>query len=568
MPKKILIIGAVALGPKAACRVKRLDPTAQVTMIDKGDIVSYGGCGIPYFISGDVSDIKELRTTSFKTVRDESFFRQAKDVTVLTNTLALAIDRKAKLVRVRDLASGQEQDLAYDNLVLATGATPRRLGLPGQDLPGVFSVADLHDAEAIREIISQGRVSRAVVVGSGFIGLEVAEALRDMWGLEVAVVEVMDQVLPANLSPVLARMAEEHLRENGLELHFSEKVLGFEGQDRVERVVTDKRVIEAEMVVVAAGVVPNTALAGQAGLALSARGGVLVDEHMRSSDPDIFAGGDCVEVANLITGQPFFLPLGSMANRQGRVIGSNLAGGSAKFPGAVGSFAVKTFERTMAGAGLTPAQAAKAGFNALSTLVIQLDRAHFFPGKELMTLELTVDRDTRRILGIQGLGPMGDALVGRIGAVAGIMSRGATVGDLSNLEYPYSPPFSQAMDIVNTLGNVADNMLMGMNQGISPGEFEKLFAGDQNQTCFFLDCREPDNASPFLTRHPGVWHNIPQGSLRERLAEVPRDKTVVLVCNTGSRSYEAQVTLNQAGIKDVLNLHGGMAALKQTGIKL
>jgi rhodanese-related sulfurtransferase len=163
---------------------------------------------------------------------------------------------------------------------------------------------------------------------------------------------------------------------------------------------------------------------------------------------------------------------------------------------------------------------------------------------------------------------MGDALVGRIGAVAGIMSRGATVGDLSNLEYPYSPPFSQAMDIVNTLGNVADNMLMGMNQGISPGEFEKLFAGDQNQTCFFLDCREPDNASPFLTRHPGVWHNIPQGSLRERLAEVPRDKTVVLVCNTGSRSYEAQVTLNQAGIKDVLNLHGGMAALKQTGIKL
>ena len=564
MPQQVVIIGAVALGPKAACRFKRLEPDSKVTMIDRDSIVSYGGCGIPYFISGDVSDLRELRTTSFKLVRDEAFFRDCKDVTLLTRTEALSIDRAAKSVRLRNLDTGLESELAYDKLVISTGAAARKLNIPGEDLPGVHPVGNLHDAVAVKELISGGKAGKAVVVGSGFIGLEVAEALADMWGLEVSIVEVQDRLLPRNISPLLARMAAEHLTEKDVALYFGEKVLAIEGQGKVERVVTDKRTIEADLVIMAAGVLPNGQLAREAGLAVSPRGAVIVDEFMRTSDPDIFAGGDCVEVPNLAAGGSLHLPLGSMANRQGRVIGTNLAGGEARFPGAVGSFAVKIFERTISGAGLTPEQAAQSGFDALSATVVQFDRAHFFPGKELMTLEATVDRKTRRVLGVQGFGPAGDALVGRVGAVAALMQKGCTVDDLCVLEYPYSPPFASAMDIVNTLGTVADNMLAGMNQGLSPSEFERLFDGDGKQ-CFFLDCREPDNAAPYLEGHPGKWHNIPQGQLRRRLEEVPRDKTVVLICNTGIRSYEAQITLEQAGYKDVLNLHGGMAALRQSG---
>lgn len=565
MSQHVVIIGAVALGPKAACRFKRLEPDSRVTMIDRDAIVSYGGCGIPYFISGDVSDLKELRTTSFKLVRDESFFHDCKDVCVLTRTEAVSIDRAARTVLTRNLDTGEERTVGYDKLVLATGASPRRLNIPGEDLPGVHPVANLHDATAVRDMISSGKAGRAVVVGSGFIGLEVAEALADMWGLEVAVVEVMDHVLPRNLSPELALMAEAHLREKGVELHFGEKVLAVEGEGRVERVVTDKRTLEADLVVMAAGVIPSGELARSAGLDVSARGGVLVDETMRTSDPLVFAGGDCVEIKNLVTGGTMNLPLGSMANRQGRVIGTNLAGGDARFPGAVGSFAVKIFERNIAGAGLTPAQAAQAGLDAVSALVIQFDRAHFYPGKELMTLELTAERGTRRVLGVQGIGPSGDALVGRVGAIAALMQKGCTVDDLSVLEYPYSPPFSSAMDIVNTVGTVADNMLAGMNQGISPERFAELFAkGDK--ACFFLDCREPDNAGPYQQAFPDKWANIPQGQLRQRLDEIPRDRRVVLVCNTGIRSYEAQITLGQAGLTDVENLHGGMAGLRQSGL--
>jgi len=565
MSQHVVIIGAVALGPKAACRFKRLEPGSCVTMIDRDALVSYGGCGIPYYISGDVSDLKELRTTSFKLVRDEAFFRDCKDIRVLTRTEAVSIDRAAKKVLARDLETGREEAIPYDKLVIGTGAAPRRLNIPGEDLPGVHPVANLHDAEGIRTLISTGQAGKAVVVGSGFIGLEVAEALADMWGLEVAVVELMDHLLPRNISPVLARMAQAHLEEKGVELYFGEKVLAIEGEGKAERVVTDKRTLDADLVVLAAGVIPNGALARDAGLSVSPRGGILVDETMRTSDPDIFSGGDCVEIKNLVTGQTMNLPLGSMANRQGRIIGTNLAGGDARFPGAVGSFAVKLFERSIAGAGLTPEQAKQAGIDAVSALVVQFDRAHFFPGHALMTLEVTVERGTRRVLGIQGIAPSGDALVGRVGAVAALMQKGCTVDDLCVLEYPYSPPFSSAMDIVNTAGTVADNLLAGYNKGITPEQFSEMFQG-QDQSCYFLDCREPDNAGPYLSACPDKWHNIPQGQIRDRLDEIPRDRQVVLVCNTGIRSYESQIALEQAGFKDVLNVHGGMAALRQSGL--
>ncbi|MFP4315983.1 MAG: FAD-dependent oxidoreductase [Desulfovibrionales bacterium] len=565
MTKHVVVIGAVAAGPKSACRFKRLMPEARVTMIDRSDTISYGGCGIPYFVSGEVSESMQLRTTSFHMVRDETFFREVKGVDVLSLTEATRIDRNEKTVHIRNVKTGETGVLDYDRLVIATGSRPRRLGLPGEDLEGVHYVSSIPEAVGIRKAVTRGLVEKAVVVGAGFIGLEMAEAFADMWGIETTVVEIADQIMPHYISPELARMGQRHMEEKGVHFLLGETVKRLEGDGRVTRLVTDKQTIDADVVVISVGVLPNSELALQCGLDVSDRGGIRVNDRMQTSDPDIFSGGDCVEIIHQVTGKPFYLPMGSMANRQGRVIGTNLAGGDARFPGASGSFVVKLFDSSIAGAGLCLSTARNQGFDAMSVLLVQLDRAHFFPTKELMTLELVVEKSTRRILGIQGFGSAGDAMVGRINAVAGILKHQPTIEDISNFEMAYSPPFSAAVDILNTLGNMADNALAGMNRGVGPAEFQEFWNERDSGTYFFLDCREEADAKQYVEKFPEHWHNIPQGKIAERIEELPKDRKVVLVCNTGGRSYEAQITLDQKGVDEVINLHGGMAALKHWG---
>jgi NADPH-dependent 2,4-dienoyl-CoA reductase/sulfur reductase-like enzyme/rhodanese-related sulfurtransferase len=569
MSQHIVVIGGVALGPKAACRFKRLEPESKVTMIDQTAMISYGGCGIPYYVSGDVSDASELCTTSFHMLRDPKFFKEVKGVDVRILTKATRIDRERKCVEVENVQTGEKESISYDKLVIATGAAPRKLGLPGEDLKGVNYVANPGDATRIREAISKGEVANAVIIGAGFIGLEMAEAFADMWGVETSVVEIMDQIMPRLVSPTLATMGRRHMEENGVSFYFGETVKAIEGEDGVvKRVITSERVLEADAVIISAGVVPNSDIAKEAGLAVHERGGVYVDEFMRTNDPDIYAGGDCCIVPNLVTGKDAFLPLGSMANRQGRIIGTNLAGGAAKFDGVLGSFVVKLFETSMAGTGLSLDSAKAAGFDAMSVLLIQLDRAHFYPTKELMTLEMVVDKPTRRVLGVQGFGSSGDAMVGRINAVAAILKSSPTIDDVSNMELAYSPPFAAAMDILNTLANLADNALAGINRGVGPAELKELWDNRDKDACFFLDCREKGDADPFVERNPKFWHNVPQGEIYDRLDEIPKDRPIVLVCNTGARSYEAQIMLDEKGYKDVTNIHGGMAAIKKYGIDL
>ena len=343
-PKRVIIIGAVALGPKVACRLKRLRPDFEVTMVDQGEYISYGGCGIPYYISGDLSDIKELMSTSFHMLRTPEFFEGAKDVRVRTRTRALAIDRDHQQVRVLDLSTGREEDLPYDQLVLATGSRPRPLPVPGADLPGVMSVSGLPAAMAVRDKIARGEVGRAVIIGAGAIGVEMAEAVSDLWGLETSLVEVTPQILPGVLEPGLARMVAKHLRDKGVTLHLEESVQEIRphsGDEAALEVVTARNIIPADLVIIAVGAVPNTELARQAGLSVSAGGGIVVNPRLQTSDPDIYAGGDCIDNHHLITGKPVYFPSGSLANRQGRVIGTNLAGGSATFNGIVGSFTLK-----------------------------------------------------------------------------------------------------------------------------------------------------------------------------------------------------------------------------------
>ena len=568
MPQNIVVIGAVALGPKAACRFKRLEPDSKVVMVDKDDIISYGGCGIPYFISGDVSDPSQLQETSFHMLRDKTFFQEAKDIEVLTKTEALKIDRQEKYVLVKNLITQHESTLPYDKLVLATGSRPRRLDIPGTELEGVFAVNNMNAAIAIKDRISSGQVEKALIIGGGFIGLEMAEALTDMWGIETTVVEITDQLLPGLISRNMAKIVKHHMEEKEVSFLLEHRVERLEGKGKVERAVTAEKAIETDMVILAVGAEPNSELARAAGLDISPRGAIVVNSKMQTSDPDIYAGGDCVEVTNLISGKPGYYPLGSMANRQGRIIGTNLAGGKAEFPGAVGSFVVKVFDLSVAAAGLSIELARREGFEATSALVIQFDRAHFYPEKDLMTLELVVEKASGRVLGIQGVGPMGEGTVGRINAVASILKYKPTAEDIGNLELAYSPPFSAAMDILNALGNTAENILAGKNRVVDADEFDELWKQRESGDVVFLDCRGWGNAEPFVKRYPHHWKSLPQDELRARMAEVPRDKKLVLICNTGVRSYEAQVTLDKMGITDSCNLQGGVACLKKWGLDI
>jgi len=379
MPQNIVIIGAVALGPKAACRFKRLEPDSPVILLDKASRIAYGGCGIPFYVGGDVADIAGLQSTAFHMVRNPAFFHDLKGVEARPDTEALAIDRAAKTVTVRHLPTGREETLAYDQLVIATGSSPRRLPIPGMDLPGVHTVGNLDEAEAIKNAVAAGKANAVVVIGSGFIGLEMAVAFADMWGLPVTVIEVCDQVLPGVTNPSLAGIARHHMEEKDVVFRLAEQVTRIEGDGKAERVVTNKGTIEADLVIVSVGVSPNSTLAKAAGLAVSDRGGILVDATMRTSDPAIFAGGDCVEVQNLVTGRPVVLPLGSMANRQGSIIGDNLAGGDSRFPGVVGSGACGSSTSAWPAPGLTLEGARSAGFDAVSTQVMASEPGPFYP---------------------------------------------------------------------------------------------------------------------------------------------------------------------------------------------
>jgi len=312
---------------------------------------------------------------------------------------------------------------------------------------------------------------------------------------------------------------------------------------------------------------PNAALARAAGLAIGPLGGIAVNEHLQTSDPAIYAGGDCIETRSLVTGAPAFTPLGSLANREGRVIADHIAGKPARFDGVVGSFIVKLFDTALAAAGATQQQAIAAGFDAERALVVGYDRAHFMPGKAILVLQLVVDRVTRRVLGFQGAGPASDALLARVDAMAALLRHGPTVEDIGTLELAYSPPFASAMDTLNALGNVAGNLLDGLYRRMTPGEALDLLR-DPASDVLFLDTNVPRAAAPYLARYPGRWVNIPYQELSGRLGELARGRTIVTLCDSGIRSFESQVLLTAHGFTKAYALEGGYNLLKRLGIDL
>ena len=569
MAEKILVVGGVALGPKAAARCKRLMPDAQVTLVDENVFISYGGCGIPYYVSGEIQNLNDLRSTPYHTVRDADFFRDMKGITVRTQTRATAIDRASKTLAVKNVVTGQEEKLPYDKLVLATGASPRVPPVEGKDLRNVLSLTRLEAAGAIRSACEEGKITEAVIVGGGFIGLEAAVALADMWGVKCSVVEMVDQILPGVLSHSVAQMAAHDCAAHKVDVYTGEKVVRLEGKDgAVSKVVTDKRELNAQLVIFAAGFIPNGQIAKDAGLEVAPFGAIVVDQHMRTSDPSIFAGGDCVAIKNIITDKVGYLPLGSMANRQGRVIGTNLAGGNASFPGYVGSWAVKLFDLSFCGVGLTVERARKEGFDAISVSVEQFDHAHFYPEKAMMTLELVVDKATSRVLGMQGACADGDSLKARVDAVAAALQYSKpTVEDISNLEIAYAPPFASAMDVVNVVANVADNALAGRFTPVTGDQFIDLWKNRKENHVFFIDARPAAAGRAVQEKHPD-WHAIPLEEVAARANEVPKDRPVAIICNTGLRSYDSLLVLARHGITDVVNSTGGMQSVIKMGLSV
>lgn len=569
MGQKIVIVGGVAAGPKAACRVKRLMQDAEVTIIEQDTLFSYGGCGIPYYVSGDVSDESELRATSFHMVRNEDFFKDAKGVIVKSGTRAIAIDRKNKTVQVEDLASGEKSDVPYDSLMIATGSRPFTLPIPGVDLDGVFTISDLHKAIEIKDRIAKQKVDKAVVIGGGAIGLEMAEAFKDLWGVETSVVEFMPQVLPRIVDKPFASMLVKHMRENDVDIFLgegAEEIIGVDG--KVTGLRTANRTIEADLVIMAAGVRPRSEIAAEAGLQISPMGAIVVNERMQTSDPSIYAAGDCVEVMNLVSGKKAYAPLGSLANKEGRVVGDNMAGIPSTFKGCVGSFIMKAFDVCIGATGLSLDVALAEGFDADVALTAPSDRAHFFPTEAVVCFQMVFDRRTRRVLGVQGFGPMGDGISARIDAAAAYITMGATIEDFGNLEMAYAPPFSAAIDSINALAYVADNLCDGRLRKVSIGDFMAWMDDFSKEPEWMaLDIRHPNEATPCVEKFGAdKWVSVAYNEVRKRYKELPTDKKLIILCDAGTRSFEIQSFLNSVDIKNTLVLSGGFSMLRRIGI--
>jgi NADPH-dependent 2,4-dienoyl-CoA reductase/sulfur reductase-like enzyme/rhodanese-related sulfurtransferase len=551
---RIVVIGGVAAGPKAAARARRRDPGADITIVERGSLLSYAGCGLPFYVEGLIHDVDELMSTPAGAVRDAAFFHDVKGITVLDRTEATSIDRTAKLVHVRRLATNGKAGLPYDQLVIATGATPIWPPIAGIDLWNVFRLHHPSDAVAMREALQAGRVRQAVLIGGGLIGLETASALVTQ-GVEVTVVEMLDHLLGALLDPEMATYLEGRLRGR-FALRLGERVVRLEGdtEGRVARVHTTSGPIEAQLVLVATGVRPNVQLARDAGLEIGSTGAIKVDDRLRTSDPDIFAGGDCAENVHVVTGEPCFIPLGSTANKHGRVIGDNVTGGDTRFPGVAGTTVFQVLETNVGRTGLTERQAREQGFDVLTALVPGQDRAHYYPTAARLVVKLVARRDDGRVLGAQIVGP-GEAAK-RIDVLATALAHRATVDDLPDYDLGYAPPLNTAVDVLAQAANVLRNKRDRYIDSVSAAELKaRLDAGDAP---LLLDVRSPEEGAESGIDAPDVLF-IPLDRLRYRIGELPRDRELVVFCSAGSRSYDALRTLRGAGFAKARLLEGGLA---------
>ncbi len=445
MAERMLVIGGVAAGMSAAAKARRVNPELEIEVYEKSGFISYGACGLPYFIAGEVPRVEDLVA---RTV--EQFAKQR--IYAHVHHEVTSIDVNAHTIRVRNLETGEEFTDHWDKLVLTTGGSAARLPLPGLDLPGIFTVRIPEDGVAIRQWIAERKPRKGVIVGAGYIGLEMAEALS-AHGIEVTIVEMLPQVMP-NMDADMAEHVQEELERQGVHLQLEHAVEAFEGDDQVRAVVAGGERFPADIVIFSVGVKPNVKLAVDAGIALGPTGAVAVDEHMRTNVPNVWAAGDVAEVHHLVLNKPAYIPLGTTANKQGRVAGTNAAGGDAVFKGVVGTAVAKVFDLQVARTGLTEAQARQEGFDVASVKIKSSTKAHYMPGHAPLFVKLVFEKGSHRLLGGQMIGPEGVAK--RIDVIATALHAGWTTYQLAELDLAYAPPFSPVWDPILVAANVAN----------------------------------------------------------------------------------------------------------------
>lgn len=551
--RRVVIVGGVAGGASCAARLRRLDEDARIVLLERGEYISYANCGLPYHV-GDV-----IRSRAALLVMPEETMRSRFAVDVRTRNEVVSIDRTRKVVTVRRVETGEEYEEPYDTLVLATGSSPLRPPIPGIESPRVRTLWTVPDTDELRSIVrgegGRRQARTAVVVGGGFIGLEMAENLRHA-GLEVTIVEALDQVM-APLDPEMAQLLHENIVDNGVALHLGDGVSSFEDDgERVTVRLASGASVTADLVILSVGVRPNGQIAQEAGLATNARGGIVVDDHMRTNDPAIYAVGDVVEVRDLVSGEPTMVPLAGPANKQGRIAANNIAGTDDTYTGTQGTSVAQVFDLNAASTGASEKALQRRGLvrdkDYRTVTITQNSHAGYYPGAEPLTLKLIFSPDGTRIFGAQIVGRGG--VDKRIDVLATTLRLGGGIEDLTDLELAYAPPFSSAKDPVNMAGFVAQNLLAGL---VDIAAWDEPDSGD----VALLDVRE---AVELQARSvPGATH-IPLGELRDRMGELDPSRRTIVFCAVGVRAYNAARMLQAHGFSSVAVYPGGVRFFEVT----
>jgi NADPH-dependent 2,4-dienoyl-CoA reductase/sulfur reductase-like enzyme/rhodanese-related sulfurtransferase len=538
---KLLIVGGVAGGSSAAARARRLSEQAEIILFERGPDISFANCGLPYYIGEKVADRDKLLITTVE------HFRERFNVDVRIQSSVESINRTSKTVRVRDTESGKIYDESYDKLILATGAAPLKPPIAGIDLPGIFTLRDLHDVDCIKAAVDAG-AKQAVIVGAGFIGLELAENLMRR-GLETTVVELQDQLLPPfdkeMTTPIL-----DSLKANRVNVLLGESAEAFEQSDKglVVRLKSGQ-CLSAQLVILGVGVRPENKLAVEASLEVGPRGGIQVNDLLQTSDPDIYAAGDAIQILDFVLGSPTQIPLGGPANRQGRIAADNIFGRNSKYRGTQGTAILGIFKMTAAMTGASEKSLIRTKTPYQKIYVHPGNHASYYPGVDLMTLKLLYSPDSGRVLGAQAVG--GEGVDKRIDVLSVAIQAGMTVYDLEEMELAYAPQYGSAKDPVNMAGFVAAGKLRGDQPQL---EVETLLATPESQRPLLIDVRTPEEVA-----HGGIPNsiNIPIDQLRRRLLEIPPDSQVGCYCLVGQRGYLATRILIQNGFA-AANLNGGL----------
>jgi len=548
---KYVIVGAVAGGASTAARLRRLDEHAEIVIFEKGAYISYANCGLPYYIGEVIKDRNKLF------VQTASAFNQRFNIDVRTMTEVISIDPAKKVVKAKDQVTGREYEESYEKLVLSPGAEPIRPPLPGITNEGIFTLRNVTDTDYIKSYIQQKEVKKAVIIGAGFIGLEMAENLHEI-GLEVSIVEMGNQILAPVDFPIAA-IVQRHIRSKSVDLILKTSVTGFEKKDKGLKVLlANGKTLDADIVILSIGVNPDTKLALSAGLKVGDARGIHVNEYLQTSDPDIYAVGDAIEFKNPITGQAMVTYLAGPANKQGRICANNIVLGNVqKYNGAINTSIVKVFDMTVGATGMASKHLHVDQIKHIVSTTHSGSHAGYYPGSQQMSIQIVFSPVDGRLLGAQVAGFEG--VDKRLDVLASVIKRNGTIYDLVEFEHAYAPPYSSAKDPVNMAGFVAENILLERLNVFYWNELEQIKEND-----VFIDVRSPIE---YQSGKIDNTINIPVDEIRGRLYEIPKDKNVFIYCEAGLRGYLAQRILKQNGYEHVLNLSGGYKLWKDCVIE-